>query len=191
MSDFEELLNPVTFAIGVRREHRVRRSSMSGFTLLEMVMVIVIIGIIGATGSQLLGTGIDAYEAGRKQLDTLGKARYAADRMAWEIRRTAYTGANYNITSMTPTQFQFVKTGGETVTINSIGNNLHLNYASVGFITPLTDQLLGLSFSYFQADGQTVAAVVSQVRYVQVSFSLNNGTSTFDRRVRVALREKP
>lgn len=165
--------------------------SQSGFTLLELVMVIVIIGIIGATGARLLTGGVEAYETGRKQLATLSKARYAADRLAWEIRQTEYTGASYNITSFTSSQFRFVKTDGETVTLNSSGGNIQLTYNSVGFASPLTDQLSSLTFSYYQSDGQTAATVASQIRYVEASFTLDNGVATFPRRVRVALREKP
>ncbi len=174
-----------------RRAIRVFDGAQSGFTLLELVMVIVIIGIIGATGAQLLSGGVEAYETGRKQLATLGKARYAADRLAWEIRQTEYTGASYNITSLTSSQFRFVKTDGETVTVNSSAGNMQLTYNSVGFATPLTDQLSNLTFSYYQADGQTAATVASQVRYVEANFTLDNGVAMFPRRIRVALREKP
>lgn len=162
-----------------------------GFTLLEMVVSMVILGILGATGATLLTGGLDAYETGREQLDTLGKARLAADRLAWEIRQTAYRGTTYDIILLSPSQFRFVKTDGEIVTVDSSGTTMQLTYNSVGFAAPLLDRVSALTFGYYQADGQTVASVASQVRYVEVSFTASNSVDSVARRVRIALREKP
>ena len=65
--------NMPTFLISTRS--REERESQGGFTLIEMVMVLVIIGILGVTLSALLSTGVGAFIAGRDIVDTMSKLR--------------------------------------------------------------------------------------------------------------------
>lgn len=165
-----------------------------GFTLIELITSIVILGVLAAVSVPMLSNGFRAYEASHASLLTLGKLRYATERMVREIREVRRDPANladYDIAVMTATTFKFKKTDGVEVTIDKPAQ-VTLAY-STSSVTPsptLTDQLGSLQFKYFKEDGTTETTLRSEVAFVQITLSLIHGTATYPQRVRVGLRNK-
>lgn len=62
-----------------------------GFTLVELCITISLIGILFATSSLLLSSGLDSYEHIHARGDSSQRARYALERMVREIRSTTMT----------------------------------------------------------------------------------------------------
>ena len=62
-----------------------RTGRRSGFTLLELIVVMVLMGIIGATFVNSLVYGIEQYEASRRIAGITQKARTALTRMHMEL----------------------------------------------------------------------------------------------------------
>jgi len=58
---------------------------MKGYTLIELVLTIVIVGIIAAVSAQVLVRGIDAYTLITNRKDALQHARVGMDRMIDEL----------------------------------------------------------------------------------------------------------
>ncbi len=168
-----------------------------GFTLIEMVITILILGIIGSVTGIALTEGVLAFRASNEVTDTLSKLRLASERLAREIRtvrRNPADTSSYHFTardadSMT---FQRIASDGvsvETVTIDgSGGSNITLGYGT-DYI--LTNQVNSFSLDYFQADGSSASAhpVNNNVAYVEFEIILtdSNGNS-YPQRTRVALR---
>lgn len=174
------------------------RHSHKGFTLIELVVTIMLLGILGSVVGVALTEGVLAFRASNEVTDTLSKLRLASERMAREIRtvrRNPADTSSYHFTarnadSMT---FQRIASDGvsvETVTIDgSSGSTVTLGY---GTDYTLTDQVSSFSFSYYQSDGTTTASaqpVNNDIAFVEFELELtdNNG-NTYPQRTRVALR---
>jgi prepilin-type N-terminal cleavage/methylation domain-containing protein len=159
--------------------------TVRGFTLIELVISTVVIGIMAMALSPLMLSSLNAYDNTLGNLVLLDKLRYATERLAREIRGVQYasntststtgcgdsptTTNHYCITAMDPTNLQFRRsytdTAGNvtwrTVTINATGSTVTLAYSDVnsGEAQVLTDELSSLSFAYLQQDGATVATL--------------------------------
>lgn len=164
---------------------------LSGFTLLEMVMTITILGTIAAVGAQILTSGVQVFDASQGALATLAKANYATERLAREMRSVDYSAGAYTISAMTSTRFAFTKTDGESVDLRFTTPNLTVAYGSVAGTYVLSDQVTAASFTYYQSDGLTTTASASTVAYVDLQITWSDGAAPYPRRVRIALGEQP
>jgi MSHA biogenesis protein MshO len=162
---------------------------VEGFSLLELIMVIVILGILAAFVGPVLFNAIRAYDQAQKGVQTQAKMRYAIERMSRElreIRRQTTDAALLDITSMTATSLAFFKTDSTPVVIAVAGNQVNLAYSTVSAMR--TDQLGSFSLEYFQPDGVTAAATASSLSFVQISMTLSEGTNLFSARARVDVK---
>lgn len=136
-----------------------------GFSLIEMVLVIVIVGIIASVGAQLMGTGFQLYFTGRDTLSVDAQARLALERMTRELRTVRpATGL-----TMTPaTQITFTDETGTAVQYILGGGNLMRN------TQVLAGGVTGLGFVYLDRAG-AVTATAAQVFYISVQFTVTQG----------------
>jgi prepilin-type N-terminal cleavage/methylation domain-containing protein len=163
-----------------------------GFTLIEMIMAITVMGIIALVGAQILASGAETYTEATESMDTFAKARQSMTRIVAEIREADYNGTQYLMPTMNTNQIVFTKRDGVTVTIATSGSNVTLGYSSPAVTSTLTDQLSSLAFAYYQNDAQTTFGTTQvNVAYVQVTLTLSEAGTLYTRRQRVALRDKP
>lgn len=173
------------------------RISARGFTLIEAVLGIVLLGILAMAAMPVITGGITAYATTTTSLNTLSKLRYATERMAREVRevrRSTVTPADYdiitNISTGTSTSLVFTKSDGNQVSLNLSGANVTLAYSTPAVSSTLTDQASGLTFRYYQNDGTTAASSVSNVAFVDIQLDLVESGNTISQRTRVALRNQ-
>lgn len=161
---------------------------------MELVATMMVLGLMAAFAVPYLSNGVRAYNDTAAALQTVGKLRYASERMARELREIRRNGGgNFDIT--TPVNgpgntVTFFKSDGERVTISDTAPTLSLAYwalASSANFT-LSDELTRVTFNYYQADG-TQATGTGNVAYIEFELILNNGTS-YSQRSRVALRNR-
>lgn len=114
-----------------------RQRLCRGFTLLELILVIAVIGILGGiaagtvTGPGIMSGAVPVFRAKAALTDiglTLDQLRYASDRMAFEIREL---GLN-SITTFTPTAFTFSRTDYAGVTTSRV---VTIDQTSPGYVT--------------------------------------------------------
>ena len=178
-------------------QYRVRHR---GFTLIEAVVGIVLVGVLAMAVIPVITSGVKTYATTTTSINTLSKLRVATERMAREIRevrRNLVTPANYdittNISSGTSNSLTFTKSDANQVTINGSSPPLvTLGYTAPSAVTStLTDQVSSLTFRYYQADGSTLAtgaAALSTVAFVQITLVLIEDGAPLTQRTRVALR---
>lgn len=149
-----------------------------GFSLIEMVLVIVIVGIIASVGAQLMGTGFQLYFTGRDTLSVDAQARVALERMTRELR----TVRPATSLTMTPaTQITFTDETGTVVQYVLGGGNLMRN------TEVLAGGVTGLGFVYLDSTG-AVTATAAQVFYVSVQFTVTQGGMSSTYRATVSPR---
>lgn len=181
-----------------------------GFTLLELVLVIVVIGILGSVITPVALASLRANAAILDVAVTVDKVRFASDRLAFEIRElnggsittlnantfafnrvdygTATTSRTVTIDQTAPT---IMVTGG--VSKNQCNGLVRLNYStpviSPAYVPTLTDQMCTLVFAYYDETG-IVTTVPANVRYVEFTLTLQpNATGQpYAQHTRVALR---
>lgn len=172
---------------------------IEGFTLWELVMVIVILGILGAFVGPVAYNAIRSYDAVQKSTNTNAKIRYAMERIAREmrdVRRQVTDAAALDIPTMSATSIAFFRTDGTRVELRGVSGVVNLGYSIVAnpaFSTltgMLIDQVQPGSFSlgYLEQGGTTVAGTASSISFVQVSMTLTDGAVTVPARLRVDLR---
>lgn len=165
-----------------------------GFTLIELIITTVLLGLLGAVGTSMISDSFDTTRMVDASQVSAAQARYAFERLEREIRETQYTGGAYTISTMTATRLVFTRNDGVTVTIDKTGSNLTLGYSSPATTSTLTDQASALTLNYYSIDPGTGAATsgatASNVRLVEIALSLQDKASgqTLSQRTRVGLR---
>lgn len=152
----------------------------AGFSLVEMVVVIVLVGILSAIGSQMLGMTLQSFVFSKDVLKGDWQARVALERLTRDLRMVR---AATNLTIVPATAVTFSDTDGNNVNYSLSGSQLIRN------TQPLADGISGLAFTYLRSDGNTAAASASEVYYITVSFDVSRSTTTTNLRATVHPRD--
>lgn len=189
----------------------------NGFTLVEIIISIVLLGILAAVGSSMISDTfkttkmVDANQASRAQL------RYAVERLAREIREikyvsqgTAMNGATnytgYCIDTISSTSLIFNKpTSGDldktdckstnTASVNiSVSPTVNLNSSPLA-----SNVIIPYSLAYYLQDGSTTTTTTGSttttappnafVRFVVITLTVQDSGQSITERTRVALRD--
>ena len=140
---------------------RVRRYAQ-GFSLIEMVLVIVLTGIVFAVGAMILKTSFQSYFAGKNRTTSDWQGRLGLERMTRDLHSiAAITAANAN-------DIAFVDNTATAVTYDrdAVASTLRRN----GVV--LADNVTALNFTYFDRT-PAVTAVAANVYYISVSFTVS------------------
>ena len=140
-----------------------------GFTMFELVLVIVLIGIIGAMSSRPLIQGFYLYTTGKDINIIDWQANYALEHMTREIRSIAKPT---NITIATASQLRFVNSTNTTLTYNITSGTLMEGANS------LASNATGLVFTYFDRTG-AVTATLANIRFIRIALTLSKSGYTY------------
>jgi len=137
-----------------------------GFTLVEIVLTIVVVGIIAGVSAKILLSGLDTYAFVTNRKDLTQHARVAMERMVNELTVVRW----YDITWMSGTRLSFIDRGGsatsfKTKTFNNIPSIARGNDFLAG-------QLGFLDFDYLQYDGSN-AMFSWQLKKINIELSLD------------------
>jgi len=182
---------------GVRRHGNHGRTgvSMTGFTLIEMIMTIVILGVIVALGANMIGGSMLAYFAGRDltELDTRG--RMAVERLTRELRAVrSATATDLNIATLGQVRFNDMR--GNSVCFYLAGTQLMRSAdfaAACGTTGPqvLVDGVSALNFTYLLNDGVNATNNPTLVYYIIVQYTVTVSGANHTYRATVHPRNIP
>ena len=137
-----------------------------GFTMIEMVFVIILIAIISAVFSTFLNAGLRTWVIIKKQKIMMTEARATMERMVREIRSTADTSA-VNITTFATNEYAFRDTNGNAINYKQLGTNLMRN-ADIMLTNVATG---GLLFEYLNSS-EAATATRANIRVVRINLVL-------------------
>jgi len=155
------------------------RQAANGFTLIEAVVAIVLIGVLAMAVIPVIDSAVHTYATTTNSLDALSKLRYATERMAREIRevrRNPLFPTDFDMT-LGATSLIFTKADGNQVSISSSAPNVNLAYqtpSASGVLTDLLNANTDLNFQFYLADKTTQTASLSQLAYVRISLMLTD-----------------
>jgi prepilin-type N-terminal cleavage/methylation domain-containing protein len=164
-----------------------RRRGESGWTLIEVVIVLVVFAIVATIGAAIMSRMFQSYFLARDITSSDSQARVAFERMTRELRqiRTA-TAADLDVASTA--QIRFIDADGNGVCFYRDAATNRLMRSADGPTTacgattpqPLSDYVTALLFAYYLNDGQTTTSVPAAVYYVTVRLDLldNNVSDT-------------
>jgi len=113
----------------------------NGFTLIEVIVSLVLLGIIGAIVGMGIANIAKSYFASSKNLDTAQKGTLVLSRLVKEL------SAVKSITTATATAITFTRYDNVTDTIAISGANLLLTNNNISDI--LTDQVSAFTLTYY------------------------------------------
>lgn len=151
-----------------------------GFTLIELVITIVLIGIVAGMGTNFFGLGLNAFLGQEARADLNNQGRLAVERMAREIRMIKSRTAGDLPGCCSATTLSFVDMNGATVTFAKSGNTITRN----GTILAAGDSVT-LNFAYYAQNGTTPATTATAVWSIQVSLTVTKSGESQAYQVRV------
>lgn len=150
-----------------------------GFTLVEMIVVIIIVGIIAAIGVVLILSAADALSFLTVRTDMGQSADVGLSRMSQEIRRikddTSIYLANQGL-------FAFIDVDGALIAYGKVGSDL-VRYPGMPTPDILSSNVNSLIFTYYDDDGNVLAdptyglGVLTNIRRIEVSLVFQIGSS--------------
>lgn len=162
----------------VNRGERVRDRWQAGFTLIELVITIVLVGVIGGIGSVLIMQGTKEYIAQDVRAGLTDQSRLGIERMAHEIRGIRSRTAA-DIPTWTAGTLQFTDVGGTSITYTVAAGTLTRNG------TALASDVSALTFSYLQNDGVTAATLPTNIWIIRISLTVTRSGESQTLRIRV------
>ncbi|MEK7348157.1 MAG: prepilin-type N-terminal cleavage/methylation domain-containing protein [Candidatus Eisenbacteria bacterium] len=149
----------------------------AGFTLIELVIVIVVISIAGLLLAVMFREAIGTYRFVDVEADLLQQARFAEERIAREMRRLR---DGNSVTTASAQTFAFVDRDAVPIVVSWSGTKgADLLFTRNGVPQALAAGVDSLAFAYFKEDGTAAAPVVApsatDIRRVAVYLRLARG----------------
>lgn len=144
-----------------------KKMGQKGFTLMELLMVMVLLGVFGSFFAQTVYVAGEAYRGVTTQEDLLRSGKIGLERMAREIRHVA-TPTGVDGTTLSSHEFSFRIWNGEAITYRFAENRISRNGVD------LIECVDSFSFSYCKKDG-TEALSGNELSCVEIAFTLRKG----------------
>lgn len=133
----------------------------AGFTLLEIILVMVLLGIMVAATGVMMGRSVDIYALVGDRTEIISEARYAMVRMEKELEGLT------DVQSTSATRIGFRDSGGASTDFNLTGTNLFRGSDL------LARNISSLNFTCYRDDG-AVTSSAQQTRRIQIDMTVTS-----------------
>lgn len=166
-----------------------RANTSGGFTLMELVMVMVILGIVAAVAAPLLGSSFRAYFTGRDISEVDWQARVAVERMTRELRAVR---APADLALAAASDLAFVDTDGNAIRycLGAVAGCPGAAGELMRNGQPLASGISALSFS-FLTSGAGATGSPAAAFYVTASFTAVRNAISKSHQLTVSPRNFP
>jgi prepilin-type N-terminal cleavage/methylation domain-containing protein len=161
----------------------IRTSNSKGFTLIEAIITIVIVGIISSIAALIILEAMKASSKEQNLSDAHYQARLAVERMAREIR-TVRSQTVADIPMMNVANFQFTDIQGIQMGFRLNSGNVQRTQDNAATWQTLATGVTTLNFSYLQQDGVTPATATT-LWFVVIDMTDTQGADSLPMRTRV------
>mgnify|MGYP003574989314 CR=1 FL=1 len=144
-----------------------RMTKQCGFTLIELIMVTIILGVIAVVLGRVLIQGYHSFTTENNISELNWKGFYILERMVNDIHNIRSYG---DITAMAATQLTFTDKSGSSISYTYSGTNLLRNGQIIG------NGVWFPSFSYYTSRA-AITTTASTLSYVLISFYILQGYS--------------
>ena len=165
-----------------------------GFTLIEMTLVIVLLGIFSKIGVNMITDSFSTTRIVNNGYAVTSSSRYAMDRLSREIRQAAFDISTQSpkISTASDSLLSFTKSNlsaEESISIYLNGQqSLMLNNATLGSDAILAEHVTIFSLQYYDSNMVTTA-IISQIRFIKINFKMSEaGAEPVELHTMVALR---
>lgn len=135
-----------------------------GFTLIELILTVIIVGLIAGVSAQVLLQGIDTYSLITSRKNAMDNARVSMDRMVSEFLLLK----SLDISSIQEAQIDFVDQLGGATNFKRV-NTIDLYRGNDYMGGPLAL----LDFDFYKSDG-TVTNVAADVRKINIELTIQS-----------------
>ena len=162
-----------------------------GFTLIEIIMVIVLLAIISTTAALIITTGANSYAELGKRSDLTMKGRAAVERITREVRLVRCSDTTpsteclpdaTDITTSTSTEVAFVNTNDQVRGVRLNGTTVEVNVGGTYYV--LVDDVTAFNIDYLDNTG-AATAVVNDMWAFEVTFTVTDANQSLDFTTRV------
>jgi prepilin-type N-terminal cleavage/methylation domain-containing protein len=152
--------------------------SQAGFTMIELISVIILLGILGVFTSLFIAKFIEGYYFTQTNAETALKAQVALDRISLEMKDIQTISALTDNVQVTYTNMT-LDPAGASRTIKFVSPAIVLTTAAD---YTLIDRIVGftLSASYADMDGN---AATQEVAYLDIGFTVSGIPTPFTTRI--------
>lgn len=165
------------------RQHLRSRTSQNGFTLMEITISVVLLGILGVVGTTMMSGSFYTTRVISTEHLAYSEARYAMERMAREIREMQYdtVTSSLSLSSMDTSQLSFVKTGmtgNSNVSFQYTSPTLSMSYPPQ-VPAVLARDISDFSFIYLDANRAEITKdmvaidnqLIHKIRFVRIALT--------------------
>ena len=155
------------------REFRCKHRT-KGFSLFELIMVMVVLGIVAAVSAPFLSASFQSYFIGKDISEIDSQARAALERLSRELRSIR---APTDLTISPTSEVTFTDVDGNAIRycLGTVAGCPGAAGELMRNSQPLATGISALAFSYLTKTG-TAAAAAANVFYVTVSFTATQNT---------------